>query len=150
MEWEPRIIAYLCNWCSYAAADNAGAAKKPFPPNIYTVRVMCTGRLDPELLLNVFANGADGVLVCGCHPGDCHYVDGNMRAKARFLLVRRLLAEQGIEPERARLEWVAASEAERFTSLAWEMVEQVRRLGPLGRRHNRAAVCDTRKEGGRS
>jgi F420-non-reducing hydrogenase iron-sulfur subunit len=129
--FEPRILAFLCNWCSYSAADSAGAAKRTYPPNVRIVRVMCTGRVDPTHVLQALRGGMDGVLVCGCHPGDCHYVSGNCKASGRIGLLRRMLVDMGLEPERLRLEWVSAQEAERFAELAREMTEQVRAIGPL-------------------
>jgi len=120
-----------CNWCSYAAADGAGAARVGYPPNLRIMRVDCTGRVTPELILRALRGGADGVLVCGCHMGDCHYVDGNVRASARLALLRRTLTDLGIEGERLRLEWVGAAEGERFAAVAREMVVTVRGLGPL-------------------
>jgi len=129
--FEPRILAFLCNWCSYSAADSAGAGKRAYPPNVRIVRVMCTGRVDPTHVLQALRGGMDGVLVCGCHPGDCHYVNGNCRASGRIGLLGRLLADMGLEPGRLRLEWISAQESERFAELAREMTEQVRALGPL-------------------
>jgi F420-non-reducing hydrogenase iron-sulfur subunit len=130
--FEPSIVAYLCAWCSYSAADAAGAAHRQYPWNVRIVRVMCSGRVDPTFVLEAFSKGADGVLVCGCHPGDCHYVNGNCRAAGRIALLSRTLEDMGIEKERLRLEWISASEGERFTQVASEMTESVRRLGPLG------------------
>lgn len=130
-QFEPRILAFLCNWCSYSAADSAGAGKHAYPSNVRIVRVMCTGRVDPTHVLQALRGGMDGVLVCGCHPGDCHYVSGNCRASGRIGLLRRVLVDMGLEPGRLRLEWVSAQEAERFAALAREMTEQVRAIGPL-------------------
>jgi len=129
--FEPKILGLLCNWCSYTAADAAGAAHHTYPANVRIVRVMCTGRIDPSLVFSALAGGVDGVLVCGCHPGDCHYVSGNCKALARFQLIERVLADLGVEPGRVRLEWVSASEGERLAALIDEMTEQVRALGPL-------------------
>lgn len=131
--FEPRIVAFLCRWCSYAAADGAGAARLPVPPAILPVRVMCSGRVEPRLVVEAFLLGADGVLVCGCHPGDCHYHGGNLHARCRFELFTPLLEAFGIDSRRFRLEWVAASESGRFSALAEEMTETIRRLGPLRR-----------------
>lgn len=131
MEWEPRIVAFLCNWCSYSAADQAGAAKLAVPGSVRVIRTMCSGRIDPTFILRAFARGADGVLVCGCHSGDCHYISGNHKALGRIHLLRRVVAQLGIEPERLRLEWVSAKESERFATLAREMTDAVRALGPL-------------------
>jgi F420-non-reducing hydrogenase iron-sulfur subunit len=130
-EFEPRIIGFLCNWCSYAGADLAGVSRIQYPPNIRIVRVMCSGRVSPELILRTFQSGADGVLVLGCHIGDCHYVDGNHRTARRIPVLKRLLSYIGIEPERLRLEWVSASEGRRFAQIVTEFTEEVKELGPL-------------------
>ncbi|MGA2152240.1 MAG: hydrogenase iron-sulfur subunit [Geobacteraceae bacterium] len=129
--WEPRIIAFLCYWCSYTGADNAGTSRLKYPPNIDIIRVMCSGRIDPELVTTAFAQGADGVMVCGCHIGDCHYISGNHKTMARMPLLKRTLIEFGIEPERFVHEWVSAAEGEKFARLVREVTENVRRLGPL-------------------
>lgn len=129
--FEPKLLGILCNWCSYSGADSAGQSRTSYPANIEVVRVMCTGRVDPSFVLDAFADGFDGVLVCGCHPGDCHYVNGNCKAMARFPLLHRTLEDLGIEHDRLRLEWVSASEGGRYADLVAEMVEQVRALGPL-------------------
>jgi len=131
MVHEPRIVAFLCNWCAYQAADRAGQAKLSYPQSLLTVRVMCTGRVEPAFVLQAFREGADGVLVAGCHPGDCHYVDGNLRAAARHAVLSRALEQAGIEPARLRIAWASASEAERFAEVVREMTEEVRALGPL-------------------
>ena len=130
--WEPRIIAFLCYWCSYTGADNAGTARLKYPPNVDIIRLMCSGRIDPELITAAFANGADGVMVCGCHIGDCHYISGNHKTMARMPLVKRMLVDLGIEPDRFVHEWVSAAEGEKFARLVREVTENVRRLGPLG------------------
>lgn len=129
--FEPRILGILCNWCSYSGADSAGQSRFPYAPNVQVVRVMCTGRVDPTFILNALANGMDGVLVCGCHPGDCHYVNGNCKTMARFPLLKKTLTELGVEPERVRLEWISASEGERYAQVVNEMTEQIHALGPL-------------------
>jgi len=129
--WEPRIIAFLCYWCSYTGADNAGTARLKYPPNADIIKVMCSGRIDPELVTAAFARGADGVLVCGCHIGDCHYISGNHKTMARMPLLKHILAELGIEPERFVHEWVSAAEGEKFAKLVREVTENIRRLGPL-------------------
>lgn len=126
----PRLLGILCNWCSYSGADGAGQQRLAYPPNIEVVRVMCTGRVDPSFVLSAFAEGFDGVLVCGCHPGDCHYVNGNCKAVARFELLKTMAAQLGIEEGRIRLEWVSASEGAKYATLVAEMTEQVRALGP--------------------
>jgi F420-non-reducing hydrogenase iron-sulfur subunit len=129
--WEPRIIAFLCYWCSYTGADNAGTARLKYPANVDIIRLMCSGRIDPELIMTAFTHGADGVMVCGCHIGDCHYLTGNHKTMARMPLVRQVLADLGVEPERFVHEWVSAAEGEKFAKLVREVTEQVRRVGPL-------------------
>lgn len=129
--FEPRVIAFLCNWCSYSGADSAGKAQKSIPANIHVIRVMCSGRVDPQFVVQAFRSGADGVLVLGCHPGDCHYRDGNRKAMVRAKLLGKVLKEFGIEEERFRLDWVSASEGERFAELTNRMVDDLRKVGPL-------------------
>jgi len=130
-QFEPRIVAFFCNWCTYLAADLAGTTRIKYAPNIRVVRVMCSGRIDPQFVLDAFAKGADGVLIGGCHPGDCHYESGNYKTLRRFHLLRRTLRTLGIEEERFRLEWLSASEAEPLKAVVNDMVEKVRALGPL-------------------
>lgn len=130
-KFEPKIVAFFCNWCTYLAADAAGVSRMKYAPNARVIRVMCSGRIDPQFVLNAFACGADGVLIGGCHPGDCHYQEGNYKALRRYHLLRRVLKDMGIEEGRFRLEWISASEAERLKTTMNEMVEQVRALGPL-------------------
>jgi len=129
-EFEPRIIGFLCNWCSYAGADLAGVSRIQYPANIRIVRVMCSGRIDPTIPLEVFKMGADGILVLGCHPGDCHYVEGNLYEEIKINMLKRLMALTGLEPERLRLEWVSASEGQRFAQVVTEFTERIRKLGP--------------------
>jgi len=129
--FEPRIVAFFCNWCTYTAADLAGTARMRYAPNVRVVRLMCSGRMDPQFVLVAFREGADGVLIGGCHPGDCHYEQGNYNAWRRVELLRPLLGEMGIEQERLRVEWISASEGEKVRRVCNEMTEQVRRLGPL-------------------
>ncbi len=129
-EFEPRIVAFLCNWCSYAGADNAGVGRIPSPPNVLPVRVMCSGRVSPEMVMRAFRAGADGVLVLGCHIGDCHYDSGNHRTAKRMPVLRRLLGYIGIEPERLRLDWVSAAEGNKFAQVTAEFTEAIRELGP--------------------
>lgn len=129
--FEPRILAFFCNWCTYTAADLAGVSRMKYAPSTRTVRVMCSGRVDPQFVLAAFARGADGVLIGGCHPGDCHYQSGNIKALRRFMLLKRMLAEFGVAPERLRLEWISASEGDRVRAVINEMTEQLRALGPL-------------------
>lgn len=130
--YEPRIVVFACNWCTYAAIDLAGTSRKQYPPNVRVIRVMCSGRVDPQFVLEAFKNGADGVIVAGCHPpSDCHYINGNIKALRRFTLFKRLLEELGVEKERFRLEWISASEADKWVKVVNEMLEELRRLGPL-------------------
>ena len=131
MSFEPKILGILCNWCSYTGADLAGTARLKYPPNVASVRVMCSGRVDPGFILDAFRHGADGVLICGCHPGDCHYVEGNYKCLRRIPLTKTLLSGMGVEPKRLRLEWVSASEGNRFQQVVTEFTEQIRALGPL-------------------
>jgi F420-non-reducing hydrogenase iron-sulfur subunit len=130
-DFEPRIVAFFCNWCTYTAADLAGTARMSYQPNVRVVRVMCSGRLDPQFILKAFREGADGVLIGGCHPGDCHYQEGNYKALRRVDLLQRLLAQMGIEEGRLRLEWISASEGDKVQRVVNEMVAQVKALGPL-------------------
>jgi len=128
--WEPMIVAFLCNWCSYAGADLAGVSRIQYPPNVRIIRVPCSGRINPAFLLRALQNGADGVLVSGCHPGDCHYISGNLAARRKFALTKELMQYVGIEPERVQFTWVSASEGGRFAAIIEKVVEQVRKLGP--------------------
>ncbi len=130
-EFEPKIIGFLCNWCSYAGADLAGVSRIQYPPNIRIIRLMCSGRIDPAFILEAFKDGADGVLIAGCHlPSDCHYMSGNFKALRRINLLQRVLKDFGIEPERLRLEWISASEGDKFAAVVKSMVEDVKKLGP--------------------
>ena len=129
-EFEPKILAFCCNWCSYAGADLAGTSRIQYPPNARIIRVMCTGMVHPNLVIDALTKGADAVLICGCHIGDCHYLDGNKRAEARAEAIDLLLEDFGLEPERFRIEWVSASEGGRFAEVMREMIETVRSLGP--------------------
>ncbi len=130
-DWEPKIVAFFCNWCTYLAADLAGTSRMKYAPNARVVRVMCSGRVDPQFVMEAFANGADGVLVGGCHFGDCHYQSGNHKALRRFRLLRRVLAGMGIEEDRIRLEWISAAEADKLRDVMDDMVARVTALGPL-------------------
>ncbi len=130
-EFNPKIIAFVCNWCSYAGADKAGGQKLKYPANIKLIRVMCSGRVDPDFVMRAYREGADGVMVLGCHPGDCHYRSGNYKALRRFKLFERMLTQFGIEKERFRLDWVAAGEGQKFQDVSNEMNETVKKLGPL-------------------
>lgn len=129
--FEPRIVAFFCNWCTYTAADLAGTSRMAYAPNVRVVRVMCSGRLDPQFVLAALREGADGVLIGGCHPGDCHYQEGNYKALRRYLLLKSMLKHMGIEEARVRLEWISASEGDKVQKVINDMTEEVRRLGPL-------------------
>ncbi len=129
--FEPRIVGFLCNWCAYSGADLAGVSRLKSSPSVRILRVMCSGRVDPSFILRAFQLGADGVLIAGCHPGDCHYQEGNFKALRRVLLLKRILREFGVDERRLRLEWISASEAEKFARVSTEFAEEVRALGPL-------------------
>ncbi len=129
--FEPVIIGFTCNWCSYRAADLAGTARVKYPPNIRLIRLMCSGRLDPTFVLKALASGADGVLITGCHPGECHYLEQNYKAMRRFLLLRRTLTQMGIEPGRVKLVWASAAEGVRLAAEIGKLTEEIRALGPL-------------------
>lgn len=131
--FEPKIVAFLCTWCSYAGADLAGVSRLQYPPNIRVVRVPCSGRINPLFILAALQNGADGVLVSGCHPGDCHYLSGNLVARRKFAAIKDLLAYAGIEPRRVQFSWVSASEGGRFSDLVRQVSEAVKALGPQRR-----------------
>jgi len=129
--YEPVIVGFLCNWCSYRAADLAGTARLHYAPNMRPIRVMCSGRVEPDLVLKAFREGADGVLIAGCHPGECHYIEGNLKALRRYVLLKRLIRQLGIEPERLQLVWASASEGTVLAEAVNRMTEQLRALGPL-------------------
>jgi len=129
-EFEPNIIGFLCNWCSYAGADLAGTSRMKYPANVKTIRVMCSGRVDPVYILEALKKGADGVLIAGCHPGDCHYQSGNYKANRRMKLLKNMIADLGIEPERVRFEYISASEGKEYAELITEMTEDIKKLGP--------------------
>ncbi len=130
-EFKPRIVGFLCTWCSYTGADLAGTSRIKYPQNVTVIRTMCSGRVDPVFIMKAFASGADGVLVAGCHPGDCHYVSGNYKTMARIPLIKKMLKDFGIEPERLQLHWVSAAEGERFAEVITKITEDVKKLGPL-------------------
>lgn len=130
-EFEPRIVGFLCNWCSYAGADKAGVSQIPYPPNVHILRVMCTGRIEPTFILKAFERGADGVLILACHPGDCHYKEGNLRAAQRQAILVRVLEQMGIDRQRCRFDYVSAGEGEKFARIVQEMVAHLRDCGPL-------------------
>jgi coenzyme F420-reducing hydrogenase delta subunit len=128
--WEPKIVAFLCNWCSYAGADLAGVSRLQYGPNIRIIRVPCSGRVNPLYIFKAFQNGADGVLVSGCHPGDCHYISGNLVARRKFALMKKMMEYIGIEPQRVQFSWVSASEGTRFAALINKVIADVRSVGP--------------------
>jgi F420-non-reducing hydrogenase iron-sulfur subunit len=128
--WEPKIAAFLCNWCSYAGADLAGVSRLQYPYNVQVIRVPCSGRINPLYIVKALQSGADGVLVSGCHPGDCHYISGNLVARRKFALLKNFIAHLGIEPGRVHFSWVSASEGGRFAALIEKVVKDVRELGP--------------------
>jgi len=129
-EFKPKIIGFLCNWCSYAGADLAGVSRIQYPTTLRVVRVMCSGRIDPTFILEAFKSGADGVLVAGCHIGDCHYLAGNYKTQRRVVMLKKLLEQFGLEPGRLRLEWVSASEGDQFATVIKDMTEEIKKLGP--------------------
>jgi F420-non-reducing hydrogenase iron-sulfur subunit len=130
-DFKPKIIAFLCNWCSYAGADKAGGQKLTYTATVKLIRVMCSGRVDPQFIFEAFRKGADGVMVLGCHPGDCHYRNGNMKAMRRARIIKGMLKAFGIHPDRVHLDWVAASESERFQQVVNDMADRIQKLGPL-------------------
>ena len=129
-EFEPLIVAFCCNWCSYAGADNAGVGRRQMPPNFRIIRTMCSARIDPDFVLRALSKGADGVIVLGCHPADCHYIGGNYRARRRIALLRLVLEQYGFDPRRLKLEWVSASEGEKFQSTMVSFIDTIKALGP--------------------
>lgn len=135
-KFEPKIIAFLCNWCSYAGADLAGISRIQYPPNVRVIRVMCSGRIDPTFVVKALNDGADGVLIGGCHPGDCHYLEGNYKAMRRYRLLMKLLEQFGVEKGRVRLAWISAGEGDRFAQIIKEITETVRKLGPFKQNKN--------------
>jgi F420-non-reducing hydrogenase iron-sulfur subunit len=130
--WQPRIVAFFCNWCTYTAADLAGVSRMKHAPNVRVIRLMCSGRVDPQFIMDAFARGADAVLIGGCHPNDCHYVEGNYKCLRRYQMLKRMLTDMGIEPDRLRLEWISAAEGEKVKRVVNEMVATISKLGPLG------------------
>ncbi len=130
-DFEPNIVAFLCNWCSYAGADLAGTSRIQYPSNVRVIRVMCSGRVNPLFVMNALQQGADGVLISGCHPGDCHYMQGNYYARRRFNLMRNFLEYLGIEPQRVRMSWVSASEGAKWKEVIEEVVKGVKEVGPM-------------------
>jgi F420-non-reducing hydrogenase iron-sulfur subunit len=143
-EFEPKIVGFLCNWCSYAGADLAGTSRMQYPQNVRIIRVPCSGRVDPLFVVKAFQDGADGVMVLGCHPGDCHYQQGNYFAQRRYALMHRLLEFTGIETDRLFVEWVSASEGKKFAQVVTDFTEKVRALGPAAiQRARRAQAVST-------
>ena len=130
MDYNPQIIAFLCKWCSYTGADLAGTSRMEYKPNVRAIRVMCSGRIEPTFVLRAFRQGADGVLICGCHPGDCHYQEGNYRCLRRFHLLQKYIQQMGIEPERLKLEWISASEGKQYAELINSFTQTISELGP--------------------
>ena len=130
-KFEPNIIGFLCNWCSYAGADLAGTSRIQYPPNLKAIRVMCSGRVNPIFVINALQQGADGVLIGGCHPGDCHYERGNYLARRRMAVLKNLLEYAGIDPRRVRMTWVSAAEGNKFAEVVTEITEDIRKLGPM-------------------
>ena len=139
--YEPKIVGFLCQWCSYTGADLAGTSRTQYPSTLRTIRVMCSGRVDPTFVVKALAEGADGVLIAGCHPGDCHYNEGNYRTMRRYPLLLQLLDQFGIERDRVRLEWISASEGEKFAQVVEEMTEKLKELGPLNWKKRSADYC---------
>lgn len=129
-EYEPKILAFCCNWCSYAGADLAGISRLQYPPNVRIVRVMCSSMVHPNLVIDALTKGIDGVIMCGCHPGDCHYIEGNLTAQKRAEAISLMLEDFGLEEERFRLEWVSASEGAKFAQVMRDMVDNIKKLGP--------------------
>ncbi len=128
--WEPKIIGFFCNWCSYAGADLAGTSRIQYPTTIRIIKVMCSGRVNPQFVLKAFQEGADGVLVSGCHPGDCHYIEGNYHARRKLTLMEDLLEFTGVDPSRFQMSWVSASEGQKFAEVVTEFTERIKKLGP--------------------
>ncbi|MHB0858278.1 MAG: hydrogenase iron-sulfur subunit [Anaerolineae bacterium] len=144
--WEPKILAFLCNWCSYAGADLAGTSRLQYPPNVRVIRVPCSGRVNPMFIVSALRQGADGVLVSGCHPGDCHYLVGNYFARRRFAVLQRYLEYLGIEPGRVQFSWVSASEGGRFAEVVTKVTEDIRALGPTQRLNMNAPALSNESE----
>jgi F420-non-reducing hydrogenase iron-sulfur subunit len=143
-QFEPKIVGFLCRWCSYTGADLAGTSRMQYPANMAAIRVMCSGRVDPTFVVKALNDGADGVLIAGCHPGDCHYSEGNYITMRRYPMMLNLLEQFGIERERVRLEWISASEGDLFAQTVKEFTEQIRTLGPLNWRKGVEEMCEAR------
>lgn len=129
-DWQPKIVAFICHWCSYAGADLAGISRIQYPPNIRIIRLPCSGRVNPLYVIKALEQGADGVLISGCHPGDCHYSEGNFYARRRFAMLKKLLEYGGIDPRRFQLSWVSAAEGDKWAEIVREVVEEIRKIGP--------------------
>jgi len=129
-EWEPKILGFLCKWCSYAGADLAGTSRKKYPPNIRIIKIPCSGRIDPLLIIKALRMGFDGVLVSGCHPGDCHYQTGNYRARRRIAITKKMLEYMGVEPERVQSSWVSASEGDKWAGVVADVTREIKKIGP--------------------
>lgn len=142
-QFEPRIVGFLCRWCSYTGADLAGTSRIQYPPNLAAIRVMCSGRVDPTFVVKALKDGADGVLIAGCHPGDCHYSEGNYKAMRRYPMLMNLLEQFGIDRKRVRLDWISASEGDRFAEVVTEFTEQLKKLGPLQWQENTEKLCSS-------
>lgn len=142
-KFEPKIVGFLCRWCSYTGADLAGTSRLKYPPTITAIRVMCSGRVDPTLVVKAFVDGADGVLIAGCHPGDCHYIEGNFKTMRRYPMLTQLLDQFGIERERVQLKWISASEGEQFAEFVKVFTDKLKALGPLDWKERTQALCET-------
>jgi len=129
-DFEPVVVAFLCNWCSYAGADLAGTSRLKYPPNVRSIRLMCSGRVDPVFVLDALKEGIDGVLVAGCHPGDCHYQSGNYKTNRKIKLIQRLLKDLNVDPHRVRFEYISASEGQKFADVVTEFVKELKDIGP--------------------
>ena len=129
-EWEPKILGFLCKWCSYAGADLAGTSRKKYPPNIRIIKIPCSGRIDPLLIIKALRMGFDGVLISGCHPGDCHYQTGNYRARRRIAIAKKMLEYMGVEPERVQSSWVSASEGDKWAGVVADVTREIKKIGP--------------------
>jgi coenzyme F420-reducing hydrogenase delta subunit len=132
-EFEPRIITFLCNWCSYGAADLAGVSRFQYPPNMRIIRIPCSGRVSVKMVLHAIRSGADGVWISGCHPGDCHYIEGNFYARRKFVLLKELLEYTGLEPGRLQFSWISSAEGVKFADVAQQVIADIRALGPAGK-----------------
>jgi F420-non-reducing hydrogenase iron-sulfur subunit len=133
MEWQPKIIAFFCNWCTYGAADLAGVSRLQYPPNIRVIRVPCSGRISPKFILSALRSGADGIWVSGCHPGDCHYIEGNFFARRKFALLKNLLEFTGVDPVRVQFSWISSAESTKFAATAQQVTAAIQALGPTTR-----------------